>query len=308
VNFANSVKEDYLKQIQATIDYVETHLSEELSLMRLAQVAQFSGYHFHRVFLSMAGETVMDYVRKRRLARSAYQVAHTDARLLDIALENGFHNHETFTRAFKRMFGMTPAEYRRNGIKPPTYPKLNVLQRKYNPYLGGIRMDFRIVRKPAFKVIGYELRTSTADGENLRNIPAFWQEYLQKGWGCNIPNRVHQDSPVELGICHSFDMESGNFAYLIGMEAEHFENVPDDLVCREFMPAEYAVFTTPKVPHEQFSSSIQSTWKSIFEEWFPHSGYEHAGTPEFELYDQRCHPGQPDTQMDIYVPVKRKGA
>lgn len=165
-------------------------------------------------------------------------------------------------------------------------------------------MEYRIVTKPAFKVIGYELRTSTCNGENLQKIPAFWQEYLQNGWGHRIPNRVHRESPVELGICHSFDMESGTFTYMIGMEAEHFEGVPDDLVCREFMAAEYAVFTTPKVPHDQFSASIQSTWKSIFEEWFPHSGYEHAGTPEFELYDERCHPDKPEAQMDIYISEK----
>ncbi|KIL37824.1 AraC family transcriptional regulator [Gordoniibacillus kamchatkensis] len=300
------MREDYLKQIQATIDYVEAHLAEELSLARLAQVAQLSDYHFHRVFLTMAGVTVMEYVRKRRLARSAYQVAHSDAKLLDIALENGFQNHETFTRAFKRMFEMTPADYRKQRIKPPAYPKLNVLQGKYNPYLGGIRMEHRIVTKPAFKVIGYELRTSTNDGENLRQIPAFWQDYIQGGWGRRIPNRVHKESWVELGICHSFDMESGTFAYMIGMEAEHFEGVPEDLVCREFMPAEYAVFTTPKVPPAQLSPSIQSTWRAIFAEWFPHSGYEHAGTPEFELYDERCHPGNPEVQIDIYIPVKRK--
>lgn len=302
------VKEDYLKQVQATIDYVESHLAEELSLSRLAQVARLSDFHYHRVFHSMAGETVMEYVRKRRLARSAYQVAHSDAKLLDIALENGFQNHETFTRAFKRMFEMTPADYRKKGIKPPTYLKLNVLQRKYNPYLGGIRMDYRVVTKPGFKVIGYELQTSTCNGENLKKIPEFWQEYLQNAWSDRIPNRIHRESPVELGICHSFDMESGTFTYMIGMEAEHFEGVPEGLVCREFMSAEYAVFTSPKVPHDQFSSSIQSTWKSVFEEWFPHSGYEHAGTPEFELYDERCHPGRPEAQMDIYIPIKRKDA
>ncbi|WP_308637498.1 AraC family transcriptional regulator [Paenibacillus silvisoli] len=302
------MKEDYLLQVQTTIEYVEAHLAEELTLSRLAGVAGFSDFHFHRVFLSMAGETVMEYVRKRRLALAAKQVACSDAKLLDIALDNGFQNHETFTRAFKRMFSMTPAEYRKQGIKPPSYARLNVLQRKFNPYLGGIRMEYRLVTKPAFKVIGYELQTSTNDGENHRQIPAFWQEYLKNGWSPRIPNRIHKDSPVELGICHGFDMASGQFKYLIGMEAEHFENVPEDLVCREFDAAEYAVFSTPKVTPDQFSNSIQSTWGSIFGEWFPHSGYEHAGTSEFELYDYRCGPGNELWQMDIYVPVKRKGA
>ncbi|SEO35030.1 AraC family transcriptional regulator [Paenibacillus sp. OV219] len=304
------MRQDYLKQIQMTIDYVEAHIAEELSLAHLARIAKLSDFHFHRVFLNMAGETVMDYVRKRRLAKSAYQVAHTDARLLDIALAHGFQNHETFTRAFKRMFDLTPAEYRKQGIKPTAYSKLNVLQGKFNPYLGGIRMDYRLVMKPAFKVIGFDLETSTRDGENHRQIPAFWQEYIKGGWGRRIPNRVHKDNWVELGLCHSFDMESGKFKYTIGMEVDTFEGVEDsDLVCREFGAAEYAVFTTPKVPMDQFSNSIQSTWGAVFSEWFPHSGYEHAGTTEFELYDEEhCGQGLDEVSMDIYVPVKRKEA
>ncbi len=248
----------------------------------------------------------MEYVRKRRLARAAYQVANSDLRLLDIALENGFQNHETFTRAFKRMYELTPALYREKSIKPPTYSKLNVLQRKYNPYLGGIRMNYRTVTKPAFKVIGYELKTSTNNGENFQQIPAFWQNYLKNSWSQNIPNRIHKDSSIELGICHRHNMESGEFSYIIGMEAESLEGIPEGLVGHEFLGAEYAVFTTPKVPMEQFSPSIQSTWKAVFEEWFPHSDYEHAGTPEFELYDERCHPDKSLVQMDIYVPIKRK--
>ncbi|MBM7568393.1 AraC family transcriptional regulator [Paenibacillus sacheonensis] len=299
------MRTDYLKQVQATVDYIDTHLAEELSLSLLAKVALLSDYHFHRVFQTLAGETVMEYVRKRRLARSAYQVSQTEERLLDIALANGFQNHETFTRAFKRMFELTPAEYRKRGIRIPAYAKLNVLQRKYNPYLGGIQMDYRMETKPAFKVIGYEIQT-TSDGENLKQIPAFWQTYIQNGLGCKIPNRVHQDSPIELGVCHGFNMDEGTFLYLIGMEAESFDNVPADMVCREFGEAEYAVFTTPKVPEDQFSPSIQSTWQAIFSEWFPHSGYEHTGKPEFELYDYRSGPGNELWQMDIYVPVKRK--
>ncbi|MCS7460319.1 GyrI-like domain-containing protein [Paenibacillus doosanensis] len=169
-------------------------------------------------------------------------------------------------------------------------------------------MEYRIVNKPAFKAIGYELRTSVRDGENQRQIPAFWQEYLQNGWSCRIPNRVHGDNPVELGICHSFDMESGTFTYMIGMEAEHFDHVPEELACRTFMGAEYAVFTTPLTTPELFSSSIQQTWKTIHEQWMPFSEYEHAGTPEFEWYDDRCAPGRTQVQMDIYIPVKRKGA
>jgi AraC family transcriptional regulator len=298
---------DYYVQIQKTLDYIEDHLSGPLSVECLARVACFSEFHFHRVFQTMVGEAVMEYVRKRRLARAAYQIAHTDKKLIDIALDNGFQSHENFTRAFKKVFERTPLAYRKQGILTPVYAKSNVLQRKFNPYLGGIRMDYQLKTKPAFKLIGYELKTSCREGENSREIPAFWSSYLQEKKSIRIPNRVQTDSQVELGICTDFNMETGDLTYIIGMEATDFEGVPTDLVCREFPEARYAVFTTPMITQDQFVASIQSTWRSIFEEWFPHSGYEHAGGAEFELYDDRCNPSKNELiQMDIYIPIKEK--
>src|SRR6218665_3977493 len=106
-------------------------------------------------------------------------------------------------------------------------------------------MDYVMKTKPAFKLIGYELRTSCVEGQNHRDIPAFWQTYLNEGKGAQIPNRVHTESCVEIGICADYDLESGDLTYIIGMEVTSFENVPNDLVCREFPEARYAVFTTP---------------------------------------------------------------
>ncbi|TJY42703.1 AraC family transcriptional regulator [Cohnella pontilimi] len=297
----------YYVRIQRTIEHIENRLTEPLTLTELASIAGFSDFHFHRVFQTMVGDPVMEYVRKRRLVRAARDMADLDKRILDVALDHGFQSHETFTRAFKKMFGMTPAEYRQRGIRTPVYPRADVNSRRFNPYLGGIRMEYRIVTKPAFKLIGHALETCTQEGKNHEDIPAFWQRYIaNKGWE-RIPNAVHRENPVELGVCTDFDMEKGTFLYVIGMEAEHFEGVPDDLVCREIPEATYAVFTTPLVPRDQFPASIQSTWMSVFNEWFPHSGYEHSGEVEFEWYDERSNSQKHDlVQMDIYIPVKKK--
>ena len=168
-------------------------------------------------------------------------------------------------------------------------------------------MEFRMETKPEMSIIGYELKTTVHEASNLKEIPAFWYKYLSEQLYNNIPNRVHTASPVELGLCMDFNSQTGEMSYIIGMEATSFDNVPSEMVCRTIPEATYAVFTTPKVPHAEFSQSIQSTWKSIFEEWFPHSGYEHAGTPEFEWYDERCHQDKHEMiQMDIYIPVKSK--
>ncbi|MHA7967751.1 AraC family transcriptional regulator [Paenibacillus sp. CAU 1782] len=291
--------------IQDVVDAIEERLDEELKLTTLAQLAGFSDFHFHRVFQTMVGEPVMEYVRKRRLVRAACQVAYSDEKLLNIALDHGFGTPETFIRSFRRLYGMTPGEFRRKGLQPPEYPKVNVMQRISKPYLGGIAMKFEIVTKPAFDLIGYSIRTCNTDGQNNRDIPEFWQKYMAEKKGESLYGLAL--STAEYGVCDEFDMESGQFSYLIGVEAQEEAEVPEGAVRRHYPEQTYAVFTTPAVSRDQFTSAIQSTWTSIYSEWFPHSGYEHSAGAEFEYYDERCWADRTDLPvMDIYIPVAKK--
>jgi AraC family transcriptional regulator len=295
----------YESVIQRVVDEIEVRLGEDLKFSFLAQLSNFSAFHFHRVFQSIVGLPVMEYVRKRRLVQAAFHVANTNEKLLDIALNCGFGTPETFIRAFRKMYGMTPGEYRKRGFRPPAYAKVNVLQRRFNPYLGGIRMEYRIITKPGFDVIGYSIRTRNADGQNNRDIPAFWQHYMQEKMG----ERLHGQgvSNAEYGICDDFDMDSGEFSYIIGVEARDGAEVPEGAISRHYPEQTYAVFTTPKVIPDRFVDSIQNTWTAIFNEWFPHSGYEHAAAAEFEYYDERCWRDRNELlEIDIYIPVKMK--
>ena len=83
--------ESYETQIQRSIDYIEEDVMEKQTLRNLARVAGFSESHFHRVFQALVGDTVMEYVRKRRLARAAYQLSHTDEKLLISRLNMAFN-------------------------------------------------------------------------------------------------------------------------------------------------------------------------------------------------------------------------
>jgi AraC family transcriptional regulator len=106
----------------------------------------------------------------------------------------------------------------------------------------------------------------------------------------------------------------GDMIYLLGVVVEDFSNVTKDMITVEVPEAEYAVFTTVPVDTSDtkedggidFTYAIKSTWKYIFEEWFPHSGYQYDESKlDFEYYDERCH-SRPDTVMEIYVPITRK--
>jgi AraC family transcriptional regulator len=292
---------DYEASIQRALDYIEDHLMETLTLESLAEKACFSPYHFHRVFQAMVGDSVMEYVRKRRLTVAAERLFYHDEKVIDIALEVGFQYQESFNRAFKKHFGMSPKQYRKaEYLSGPFRGKVCLKPKEFQ---GGVRMEPKLTVKPAFHIIGYELKTRNEDGQNNRDIPEFWQQYIRNDLGANIPSPIHKH--VELGLCTDFQPESGEFTYVIGMEVDAGTKPLEGMVYRSFPEQEYAVFTTPKADEAAFTASIQSTLNKVFTEWFPQSGYEHAGTAEFELYDERCY-GDDNKEIDIYIPVVKK--
>jgi AraC family transcriptional regulator len=109
-----------------TLVHIQSHLAEDLSLESLAALADLSPFHFHRLFHDSIGETLKQYTLRLRLERAAYALRLQDGSILDIALNCGFHSHETFTRAFKRWFCMSPRQYRQgNGRIMPNETPVN---------------------------------------------------------------------------------------------------------------------------------------------------------------------------------------
>jgi AraC family transcriptional regulator len=105
------VNEDWQKLLPLLI-HIQANLDDDLSLAALSRKAGLSPSHFHRLFKAAIGETPRDYVARLRVERGAFRLLLHDARLVDVALDCGFQNHETFIRAFRRVFGKTPGEYR----------------------------------------------------------------------------------------------------------------------------------------------------------------------------------------------------
>jgi AraC family transcriptional regulator len=100
------------EEIQEALKYIENNLSEPLDINALAAKVHLSPYYFQRLFSRLVGRPIADYLKQRRIARSLQLLCDKNERILDIALKLGFNNHETFTRAFKTSFGITPEEYR----------------------------------------------------------------------------------------------------------------------------------------------------------------------------------------------------
>ncbi|WP_238885128.1 helix-turn-helix transcriptional regulator [Clostridium sp. YIM B02551] len=100
--------------IKESIEYIEKNLMEKIELKELADKAFLSKYHYHRIFHAIVGEPVAEYVRKRRLEEAAYELISSDNKIIDIALKYQFGSQETFTKAFKKIYGVPPRVFREN--------------------------------------------------------------------------------------------------------------------------------------------------------------------------------------------------
>jgi AraC family transcriptional regulator len=101
-----------IERLLPVLVHIQANLDQDLSLEALANRVRLSPFHFHRLFRSAVGETLKQYTQRLRLERAANRLVINDAAILDVALDSGFHNHETFSRQFKRRFQVTPKDYR----------------------------------------------------------------------------------------------------------------------------------------------------------------------------------------------------
>jgi AraC family transcriptional regulator len=106
----DGIKEEYLRSAYRVVFYIEQNYASELTLEELSSVAGFSKYHFHRIFKSVIGESLGDFIRRARLAKTSMKFK-TDERITKIAMESGYETSASFAKAFKKHFGITPREF-----------------------------------------------------------------------------------------------------------------------------------------------------------------------------------------------------
>lgn len=292
---------DYKDAIINTLEYIESHLTESLTLDHITQRVHYSKFYFSRLFIFYVGTSIMDYVLTRKLTHVA-RLIKQGYKPSDIVYQYGFETQSGFNKAFKRKFGVSPSKFSSSlDIKIPPLIMDRFIQ---NDIKGEILMEPRIVIKETTKLVGVSIDTTTQDGKNLTDIPTFWQNYLHDGTMERLHSQPCVKSHEEYGVCHSMK-PSGEFKYLIGVE------VNDKEVLAEFETYTlnkqlYAVFTTPKADDKDFSDKIQDTWRFIYGTWFKHAPYVYDPNGiEFELYDERSI-GDTDKVMDIYIPIKPK--
>jgi len=287
--------EAYAQRMNKVLDHIDHHLDEPLELADLAEVAHFSPFHFHRVFAAWMGETLGDYLRRRRLDSAALRLAgDRTLPVLEVALAVGFGSGEAFARAFKQRFGCSPSAWRAD--TPQRWrdelaavrrrrAKRNPDQAQGNPdqagddvaghdgdlYLKEFPMDVTVTTL-APQRIAY-LRHIGPYGAG---VGQFWQRTVMP-W--IMANALEGRAMVGIGRDDPMITEPAKCRYDAGVE------VPDDFVARapavvDTLPGgRYAV-----APFHGTSADIEFAYASLLREWLPASGMQTDGRPIFELY------------------------
>lgn len=286
---------DWIKSFQRAVDYMEEHITEPVDCARIAREMNLSSFYFQKIFSILCGFTVGEYIRNRRLTLAGSELVSTEERIIDIALKYGYDTPEGFTRAFTRFHGAAPAAVRKNGAPLKSFARLSVSI----SVKGGSSMDYKIMKKEAFKIIAKEQRfEKIEDVQGRSDIPAFWTQCHGDGTVKFLTESCKKDGILGnsvVGMCMEDSTKVKDFPYLIGAEYAGGD-VPDGYKVVEVPAAEWAIFKINSLN----ADGIQQAWHNIFAEFFPSSNYKPAGNFDLEVYPTDNYNGE------IWISVKAK--
>ncbi|MEI5677462.1 MULTISPECIES: AraC family transcriptional regulator [unclassified Mesorhizobium] len=267
--------------------FVESHFAKEISLDDIALVGGVSRFHLSRAFVAATGQSVIRYVRGRRLSEAARALADGAPDILGVAIDAGYGSHEAFTRAFRDQFGLTPEALRAQRH----IDNIELVEPIIMSDQPTVKLEEpRFVEGKAMLIAGLGERYEYDRTNNL--IPALWQRFNE--YEGSIPGAVPN---AWYGLCCNFDDTS--FEYVSGVEVTDFSEMPKEFKRVRVSPQKYAVFT-----HRDHISAIRGTMHTIWSKWLPESQYKSADAPNFERYGPEFDPRSGNGGLEIWVPIK----
>ncbi|MEU6968273.1 AraC family transcriptional regulator [Kitasatospora aureofaciens] len=286
-----------LEHLNRAMEDIERNLDQEIDVAELARTAMTSEYHFRRLFSMLAGMPLSEYVRRRRLTVAGAEVLDGGRTLLDIAVRYGYTSGEAFARAFRSMHGVGPGEARRDGAVLVSQPRMSfrlIVE-------GSSSMEYRIIEKPAFRIVGKKARVPLI----YLGVNPHIAEFI-KGLGAETVERITALTGEDpLGIVSVTDdfspnrEEGSELDYWHAVVAREDAVVPEDLEVLHVPAGTWAVFAnTGPFPH-----ALQEMWGDTYSQWFPSNPYETRPGPE--ILRTRFIPGTGDAEAELWMPVTR---
>lgn len=293
--FCEEASMKWMNIVQEAIEYIEGHIDADITVDDVARQVCVSPFYFQKGFSMLCGITVSEYVRNRRLALAAGDLAVDEMKVIDVALKYGYDSPDSFAKAFTRFHGVSPSQVKKSEAMLKTFAPL----RLEISLKGGYLMDYRIMKKDSFTVIGASRRFKYEDAK--QTIPVFWQEHFAAGNGKYVCGMF--------GINIDEQRGSEDFEYLIADIYNPTIEVAEGFVTRTIPALTWAVFPCKGA----MPQSLQDVNIKIFSQWLPAiKDYEFAAGYCIEMYDDPRH--YPNGTLDenyyceIWIPVKKIGS
>jgi len=326
-NIQKHTRDVYISRINRVIDYIESNIDKELKLETLAGVANFSRFHFHRIFQTMVGETLSHFIQRIRIERAALQLLQNPKKsITEIAFDCGFSGSATFARAFKDFYRMSASEWRAGGYlqdrkicktesnNGQTDRNNGKEKKDSSNYITGATYNLTQRRN-----LMHNKKTFKADVK-VQDIPEFHVAYIRyigpyKGDSALFGNLFEKlfkwagprdliKPPDTKVLCVYHDdpeiTEEAKLRTSVCISVPEDTTVEGEIGKMPIPGGKYAV-----ARFELAADEYQHAWDAVCGGWLPDSGYQPDDRPCFELYqnDHKEHPEQKFI-VDICIPVK----
>ncbi|HAS88525.1 MAG TPA: AraC family transcriptional regulator [Desulfovibrio sp.] len=282
-NLKETTKQYYAERMTNVLEYIQGNLASSLSLDELADIACFSPYHFHRIFSGMVGESVKSYVKRLRMERAAVMLKHKNVSVTEIAFDAGFKTHESFTRAFSVMFGMSPSVFRKNYHKNLEHEKV--------VFWKEISMDVRVV-----KLKDMDVAYVRHNGPYEECKPA-WEELCK--WADR--NGLLNGDAKFISICHddASITPSDKIRHDACMEIGPSVEVESPVAKKRIEGGRYAVTV-----HKGSYMNLAETYAALCGQWAPQNGFEIEAKASLQIYlNDYDTTATEDLLTEVYVPL-----
>lgn len=280
----------YAEKFNRVFDYIDRHLEEDLTVELLSQVAYFSKFHFHRQFTEYCGISVYRYIQLMRLKRASYRLVFKSLdRIIEIALDAGFENPESFSRAFKNTFGQTPSEFRKTPKWKPWNERYKIPARERKQ-----DMEVKIVTFEQTKVAVLEHRGAAELVNDSAKIFIEWRK--ESGL-----SPVQSSGTFGIAYDNPETTEPDNFRFDICGSVT--DDVPDNAqgVINKVIPGGRCAVIRHLGAHDRIGDCAYY----LYRDWLPESGEELRDFPLYFRY-LNLMPDTPEHELvtDVYLPLK----
>lgn len=282
---------EWYEKLNEALKYIEENLDDEIEYEKAAQIACCSAFHFQRMFSYIAGTPLSEYIRHRRLTRAAFDLQNGD-KVIDVALRYGYESPTAFNRAFQNTHNVSPSVAQKEGTSLKAYPPISFKI----TIKGASKMDYRIVKKDEFRIVGIKTLLGKTVEESFELVPKLWNQAAQEGKIPLLASLMNAEPMGILGVSVCMDnFENGEYYIAVATSNATPSGMSEYII----PPCTWAVFSG----QGSMPNSIQELEKRIVTEWLPTSGYEYANAPDIEVY---LNDNPADSKFEVWLPIVKK--